>query len=79
MSKTPYEIRFDTLMLARDLLVSQYEAQKERIYFLVEDKDKQDASKELVYPTLHDIKVTAGELRKFVDDTNAVRHNLPNV
>jgi replicative superfamily II helicase len=67
MSKSAFELRFDTLLLARDHLVSEYEAAVQRANFAVDDFEKFERVKAIKYPSLEEIYKRAEELKAFVD------------
>lgn len=78
MSKTPYEIRFDLLQLAQNILTSQYYASLEAVQRQVELNTKfnqnvtealeafAEANAKLKFPTMNDIIEKANELNDFI-------------
>lgn len=68
MAKNAYELRFDTLTLARDHLIMQYQASVELASMIASIQQNASPLADLKYPTMEDILALATKLKVFVDD-----------
>ena len=69
MAKTPFELRYEALQLARDHLVGKYFAESDRIK-LLESYNQEHHAKVMTYPTLEELMECAQTLRDFIDGNN---------
>ena len=73
MSKTPYELRFDILQLAKEQLQSAYYADMEIIRGLAMDANHAEIKKDYLskmgtYPTMQDAITLAETIKHFVEN-----------
>lgn len=71
MSKTPYELRFDLLQLARNHLIEQFHTTLDGTKFAAGDGTVHGSDVLLTlkaYPTMEDIYNLAHEMKNFVED-----------
>ena len=66
MAKTPFELRYETLALARQHLMDKFYADMERFRM---DIDRLPASKltQAVYPTPEEVMTLAEKFKSFID------------
>lgn len=69
MAKSPFELRFDTLELARAHLTEQYNAAVERIRIFENACSgcQLDNLESLQFPTEEDIFILAEKMKRFID------------
>lgn len=68
MTKTPFEIRMDVLLMAQNQLQAQYYAKLEEAReFSKNGLQREIAVSQLKYPTKEDILILAEELKSFID------------
>ncbi len=68
MSKTPFELRFDVLRLAREHLVGEYDAAIYKNGVLSTEPGGQQKLADTQYPSFDNVLSLAGRMREFVDD-----------
>ena len=67
-NRTPFEIRFDTLQLAKDILVEEYHANVEKVKMIYDESKIPTELNKLHFPNFHSISEKAYKIRAFVDD-----------
>ena len=67
-NRTPFEIRFDTLQLAKDILVEEYHANVAKIKMIYDESRIPTEINKLHFPTFQTISDKAYKIRAFVDD-----------
>lgn len=66
-TKTPYELRFDLLAMARDTLETEYHSKMEEVRWAQEVGNRTVVSEMPRYPTREDIFQLAEQLKEFIE------------